>query len=214
MATMTSSVAETLRVAGYGLSTHARTQMEERDFDAHDVQTVLLYPDTKGRAEWDSTRATYWSDTMGVFTNEKTAVILAVLRKDELTQLMDALRAQAEIRRNEQSVILKAPAADPIPQARPADDRHAVMSRLNRGCDEATMRARRDREEHRLYAPPAPVRRARRPVEPVPMMVQVTHVLSRIHPTLHDEITRQVDGDFARLVVHSFTKVEILPRRG
>lgn len=58
---------------------------------------------------------------------------------------------------------------------------------------------------------PAQVRRRRDP-HPAPSgQVTTTHILDRIHPALRAEITRQVDGDFTRLVVHSSTKVTILP---
>jgi hypothetical protein len=37
-------------------------------------------------------------------------------------------------------------------------------------------------------------------------------ILSRIHPALRAEITRQADGDLSRVVIESFTRVSILPR--
>lgn len=51
--------------------------------------------------------------------------------------------------------------------------------------------------------------RVRRP-KPPSAPVKTGHVLDRIHPALRAEITRQVDGDFSRLVVHSPTNVEII----
>lgn len=51
----------------------------------------------------------------------------------------------------------------------------------------------------------------RRPVKPVAPKVKRSHVLDSIHPALRKEITRLVDGDFSRLVVHSPTNVEIKP---
>jgi hypothetical protein len=63
--------------------------------------------------------------------------------------------------------------------------------------------ARRARE--RTFLP-----RARR-VKPAPPPLMKTHILDRIHPALHAEITRLVAGDFSRLVIHSPTRVKILP---
>lgn len=53
--------------------------------------------------------------------------------------------------------------------------------------------------------------RRQRPVPAQAGPLVRSHVLDSIHPALRDEITRQVDGDFSRLVVHSNTKVTILP---
>lgn len=57
---------------------------------------------------------------------------------------------------------------------------------------------------------PGPRRRRKRRKEDEPP-VQKTHILDRVHPALRAEITRQVDGDFSRLVIESPTKVTILP---
>lgn len=46
---------------------------------------------------------------------------------------------------------------------------------------------------------------------PRPAPVKRSHVLDAIHPALRAEITRLVDGDFTRIVVHSPMKVEIRP---
>lgn len=43
--------------------------------------------------------------------------------------------------------------------------------------------------------------------------VETTHVLDGVHPALREAITNQVEGDFSRLLVHSPTRVEILPKR-
>ncbi len=50
-----------------------------------------------------------------------------------------------------------------------------------------------------------------RPAKVAPPPLVVTHVLDRVHPALHAEITRQVAGDFSRLVIESPTRVTILP---
>jgi hypothetical protein len=58
---------------------------------------------------------------------------------------------------------------------------------------------------------PAQVSRRRGPQAPSPTPLTTSHVLDKVHPALRAEITRQVDGDFSRLVVHSSTKVTVLP---
>jgi hypothetical protein len=58
----------------------------------------------------------------------------------------------------------------------------------------------------------APRRRRRRQVEPATPTTK-SHILDAVHPALREEITRQVAGDFSRLVVHSPLKVSVLPPR-
>ena len=64
---------------------------------------------------------------------------------------------------------------------------------------------------------PAPTPRPRRSRQkkihpPLPSEgLKTSHVLDQIHPALREEITRQVDGDFSRLVVHSPMNVTISP---
>jgi hypothetical protein len=62
---------------------------------------------------------------------------------------------------------------------------------------------------------PAPRKHSirRRTTTPTAGALRTTHILDDIHPALRDAITAQVNGDFSRLVVHSPTKVEILPQR-
>jgi hypothetical protein len=43
--------------------------------------------------------------------------------------------------------------------------------------------------------------------------IETSHVLDRVHPALRQEISRRVEGDFSRLVIHSPTKVTIQPAR-
>ncbi len=53
-----------------------------------------------------------------------------------------------------------------------------------------------------------------RPAIPAPRIESdLDIVLEGIHPRLHEDITRLADGDAARILVHSPTNVEILPRR-
>lgn len=61
--------------------------------------------------------------------------------------------------------------------------------------------------------PPArrPRRTRTRTAPAVPAPLRSSHVLDAVHPALRAEITRQVAGDFSRLVVHSSTNVSILP---
>ena len=58
-------------------------------------------------------------------------------------------------------------------------------------------------------SPEQPVVERRRKPRAAP--VARSHVLDSIHPALRAEITRLVDGDWTRLVVHSSTNVEIKP---
>lgn len=50
-----------------------------------------------------------------------------------------------------------------------------------------------------------------RRAKPPAARVHTRHVLDDVHPALRASITEQVGGDFSRLIVHSSTKVEILP---
>jgi hypothetical protein len=78
---------------------------------------------------------------------------------------------------------------------------------------------RRKRAEVSVF--PVETRRVE-PVQPVVAPVQPQQlvsavetdedILSRIHPALRAEITRQADGDLSRVVIESFTRVSILPR--
>lgn len=47
--------------------------------------------------------------------------------------------------------------------------------------------------------------------QPAPSTVKQMNVLERVHPALRDAVRAQLNGDYSRLVVHSSTRIEILP---
>lgn len=90
------------------------------------------------------------------------------------------------------------------------DERKHLITAVLR-TDEITELATTTRRKPVPAPSPEPVFERRAARKPRPLPVQRTHILDSIHPALREEITRLVDGDFSRLVVHSPTNVHINP---
>ncbi len=99
-------------------------------------------------------------------------------------------------------------------------EERALERALSGAADVATADALLQRDAVERFGdfvlePSVPAQRQPKKRLPVRAEAPVRHVsiLDQIHPALRAEVTRQVDGDFSRVVVESPTNVTILPRR-
>ncbi len=89
----------------------------------------------------------------------------------------------------------------------------ALMQRLTVGIKKQRP-ARQQTPSQKAIPKPRP---SKPPVEAssvcpeVKVEIDPSVILERIHPKLRALVTRQADGDFTRLLIHSATRVEILP---